>query len=346
MFRVVMIVPTGLGATVGGYAGDAGLVVKYLGGIADQIITHPNVVNAAMFNVLPPNGLYIEGRAIDQFFLEQTGFQPVSANRIGIVIDRRCEPYLPIITNAVNATAVSTGCRIAGYTLTSEAVELAFTRTDYGWSGRVENLNTLLEAGRSCIDAGATALAVLTWMDILSQEQIDAYWQGGGPDPIGALEALISHALVKELGVPVAHSPIFAPSLVDQVLDPRVAAEEIGTTYLPCILMGLSRAPSFVPYDCSAFGLDDISALVVPAGACGGIPMLVAAEKGIPVIAVRENRTVIDVGFADLGWEGEHLYSVDNYWEAAGLLLALKQGLEPKLLRRPLEGCFIPFPQS
>lgn len=343
MFRVVFIVPTGIGAAVGGFAGDAGVVVRYLGGVCDQILTHPNAVNAAMFNALPANGLYIEGHALDRFFLEKQGFQVGPSQRIGIVIDRRCEPWLPVIENAVNATALSMGCRIAGYTLTEAPVELAFTPTPYGWSGRVENLDTLLAAGKASLKAGATALAVLTWMDLLEQSSVDTYWQGGGTDPIGALEALISHALVHELGVPVAHSPIFAPQVVTERLDPRVAAEEIGTCYLPCILMGLGRAPRFVPYAQSDFGLDGISALVVPAGACGGIPMLVAAERGIPVIAVKENKTVLNIGFAELGWQGEHLYTVDNYWEAAGLLSALRQGLDPSLLRRPLRAPFRPL---
>lgn len=344
MFRVVFIVPTGIGAAVGGYAGDAGVVVKYLGGVCDQIITHPNAVNAAMFNALPANGLYVEGHALDRFFLEELGFQHSPGQRIGLIIDKRCAPWMGVIENAVNATAVSHGCSISGYTLTRQEVELNFQPTAYGWSGRVENAETLIEAGQRCLAAGATALAVLTWMDLLEQSSVDTYWQGSGADPIGALEALISHALVRELGVPVAHSPIFTPQVVHERLDPRVAAEEIGTCYLPCILMGLSRAPRFVPYAHSAFGVDGISALVVPAGACGGLPMLIAAERGIPLIAVRENTSILDVSFAALGWEGSHLYTVDNYWEAGGLLQALKQGLAPELLRRPLRAPFRPIP--
>lgn len=343
MFRLVLIIPTGLGAAVGGYAGDAGIVARCFAGLADELITHPNVVNAAMFNALPANGRYVEGRALDDFFLQRRGFSQVTAktsNRIGIVIDRRCEPWLNVIANAVNATAVSTGCQITGYTLTDEPLELCITPTEQGFRGSLDGLELLLDAGRRCLQEGAEALAVLTWMDLLSPEQIDTYWQGSGPDPIGALEALISHALVAELGVPVAHSPIFEPSIVSTHLDPRVAAEEIGTTYLPCILMGLSRAPRFVPYAESSFKLEDISALIVPAGAEGGIPMLVAAERGIPVIAVRENKTVLNVRLAELGWSGGHLYTAENYWEAAGIVSALKQGIDPHLLRRPLKEPF------
>lgn len=340
MFRIVMLVPTGLGAAIGGYAGDAGIVARYLGGLADQLLTHPNVVNAAMFNPLPANGLYIEGQALNLFFMQQLGFQAVACNRIGLVIDRRCEPLMPVIQNAVQATLVSTGAQLAGYVLTAEPIELSISPSGQAYSGRVENFEHLLSAGRQLLASGAEALAVLTWMDILEQSEIECYWQGGGPDPIGSLEALISHALVQELRVPVAHSPIFEPQLVSQLLDPRVAAEEIGLTYLPCVLMGLSRAPRFVAYEQSDFGLEGISALVVPADACGSIPVLVAAERGIPVIAVQENSTVLSVDFEALGLSGPHLYTVANYWEAAGLLLALRQGLNPQLLRRPLPELF------
>lgn len=343
MFRIVFIVPTGIGASIGGYAGDAGVAVNYLGGLADQILTHPNAVNAAMFNALPGNGLYLEGHALDQFFLGARGFRAGVPQKIGMVIDRRCEPWLPIIENAVNATIVSTGAQFTGYRLTREPVTMSIAPHGQTFRGELAGLELLIEAGRDCLQAGATALAVLTWMDILPQDQIDAYWQGSSADPIGALEAMISHALVAELGVPVAHSPIFEPSIVSERLDPRVAAEEIGTSYLPCILMGLQKAPRYVAYADSDFGLDDISALVIPAGACGGVPMLVAAERGIPVIAVKENETVQNVTFAELGWQGDHLYLVDNLWEAAGLLLALKQGIDPALLRRPLANPFRPL---
>ncbi|MBF2054238.1 MAG: DUF3326 domain-containing protein [Candidatus Sericytochromatia bacterium] len=343
MFRIVFVVPTGVGASVGGFAGDAGLVTAYLGQIADEILTHPNVVNAAGFNALPPNGLYIEGHALNQFFTEQWGFQKVRSNRIGLVIDRRCEPWLDLIANAVNATAMSTGCQISGYTLTDQAVDLQLYPNDWGYTGEVNNLEQLITAGQRCLNAGADALAVLVWFDVLSDSDNPDYFYGQGVDPIGAMEALISHALVAELKVPVAHSPIFTPQIVSQRLDPRVAAEEIGTTYLPCILMGLSRAPRYVPYAEGDFSLKEIDAVLAPRGACGGLPMLVAAQRQIPLLVVGENQSVLPVSPDSLGWSHDQIFEVANYWEAAGLLTALKQGIDPWLLRRPLPIDFKPF---
>ena len=40
----------------------------------------------------------------------------------------------------------------------------------------------------------------------------------------------------------------------------------------------------------------------------------------------------------DLPWADGQLLRVDNYWEAAGVLQAMKAGIAPKSVRRPLEG--------
>ena len=60
-FNTVFIVPTGIGAEVGGHAGDATPAAQLLASCCDQLITHPNVVNASDINELPANALYVEG---------------------------------------------------------------------------------------------------------------------------------------------------------------------------------------------------------------------------------------------------------------------------------------------
>lgn len=345
MFRIAIVIPTGIAAEMGGFAGDAGIVVKYLAGIADTVITHPNVVNAASFNVIPDNAYYVEGFALDQFFAGEWGLQK-SAQRIGIVIDCRCEPYLEIIENAVNATVMSTGMNVIGYTLTDTPLEISLFPGSCGYesySGEVLHLDSLIRAGQKALKKGATALAVLTWMDVLDTGMTENYEQNGGVDPIGAMEAMISHALTAELKVPVAHSPIFAPHLITHRLDPRVAAEEVGTTYLPCILMGLQHAPRIVEPEAGDFSVQEINAIVTPASACGGLSILTALEQGIPIITVKENRTVLNVTLDSMGWSStikQPIYAVNNYWEAAGVLQALKMGFNPQLFRRPVKAPF------
>ena len=44
-YNAVMIVPTGIGASIGGFAGDALPSAKLLSTVVDTLITHPNVMN-------------------------------------------------------------------------------------------------------------------------------------------------------------------------------------------------------------------------------------------------------------------------------------------------------------
>ena len=67
-----------------------------------------------------------------------------------------------------------------------------------------------------------------------------------------------------------------------------------------------------------------------------GLPTLAALEQGIPVIAVRENRSLMRNDLTMLPWAADQLHIVENYWEAAGVMAALKQGLSPGSVRRPL----------
>ena len=60
-FNAVLLVPTGIGAVIGGHAGDAGPVARLMAKACDTLVTHPNVVNASDVNELPENGLYVEG---------------------------------------------------------------------------------------------------------------------------------------------------------------------------------------------------------------------------------------------------------------------------------------------
>ncbi|KAJ1494664.1 hypothetical protein T484DRAFT_1765081 [Baffinella frigidus] len=59
----VLIVPTGVGASIGGFAGDALPVARVLSTVSDTLITHPNVVNGAMLYWPMPNMLYTETEA-------------------------------------------------------------------------------------------------------------------------------------------------------------------------------------------------------------------------------------------------------------------------------------------
>jgi hypothetical protein len=58
-------------------------------------------------------------------------------------------------------------------------------------------------------------------------------------------------------------------------------------------------------------------------------------EQGIPVIAVRENSNIMKNDLGELAWGDGQYFEVDNYLEAAGVMVALRSGISPQLVRRP-----------
>ena len=123
------------------------------------------------------------------------------------------------------------------------------------------------------------------------------------------------------------------------IVDARMAAEAISSTFLQCIFKGLQRSPRILthPMDMSQPGLltvSDVSCLVIPDG-CIGLPVLAALEQGIPVIAVRENKNLMRNDPAFLPWRRGQYIVVDNYLEAAGVMCAMKAGIPPESVRRP-----------
>ena len=100
---------------------------------------------------------------------------------------------------------------------------------------------------------------------------------------------------------------------------PRAAAEELGYTFLPCVLVGLSRAPQFVTNRNDEYNLiwaDQIDALVVPATACGGSATMSFSNSAATIITVTENTTQIEVPPEPLGMKTIRVHS---YLEALGV---------------------------
>jgi hypothetical protein len=80
----------------------------------------------------------------------------------------------------------------------------------------------------------------------------------------------------------------------------------------------------------------DVSCLVIPDG-CLGLPTLAALEQGITVIAVKDNKNIMNNDLTQLPWAAGQFHQVDNYLEAAGMMNAIKAGIAPESVRRPLE---------
>jgi len=303
-FVAACIIPTGVGASIGGFAGDASPYVKLLSKIC-PIITNTNAVNAAVFSGVNDNVYYTEGWSLDEFFRKKIAFRPHKYNKIGVIFDEKIpEKVLNVHINTINAVKSTYGINIIGYEAAGKADEL--------------------------IKKGAEALAAVYYFDV--PENDDDYALNGGVDPIGRREAEISHELSEKYRIPVAHSPAFPESelvIGGKIVDKRAAAEYITPTFLPCVLLGLYNAPHIVGID-EARGaditIDSIKAVVMPHNCLDSPGVWAAIENNIPVIAVEENKTVLNATADTLGIE-KHVIHAKTYYEAAGRVLALKNGI-------------------
>ena len=285
------IVPTGVGASVGGFAGDASRAARKISQKC-ELIVNPNVVNAACFSGINENMLYVEGYSLDRFFKGETCLEHSNNNKIGIIFDKAIKPeVLNVHINTMNAVEVVYGLNIMGYEITEEDVGVDFFVDNSGVSmGNVKNLLTLKNAAKKLINKGAEAIAIVCRFP---DEQGDDYANGVGVDPVGGVEAIISHYISKEFLIPCAHAPAFDNIQVEtDIVDKRCSAEYITPTFLPCILIGLNQAPKLTKTGLSVENLDFV---VVPYNSIGGIPVLEAAKRDIKVYAVKENQTVLDV---------------------------------------------------
>jgi hypothetical protein len=345
-FNAVLLVPTGIGAEIGGHAGDAGPVARLLASVCDTLITHPNVVNAADINELPENALYVEGSVISQLLMGTVGLQKVRANRVMLVIDKH--PDSRISEYAINAASAARAALGLDCPLVVEMFPPIRMQAKYSSSGcavgQVESLERLYEVlyrHRSEYDAVALA-SVIDVPKEFHMEYIQSH--GDMVNPWGGIEAMLTHAISMLFGVPSAHSPMMESmeilNLDVGVVDPRMSAEAVSTSFLHSVLKGLHRSPRIIN-DLAAFRNPgvltavDISCLVIPDG-CIGLPTLAALEQGIPVIAVRENKNNMKNNLSDYPFKRGKLVYVNNYLEAVGIMAAMKAGVAPETVRRPL----------
>ena len=143
--NVVLIVPTGIGAEIGGHAGDANPVAKLIGKCCDKLITHPNVVNASDINEMPDNTLYVEGSILDRFLRGEIRLKEVFYNKILLAVNK---PVIPDTINAVNAARMTIGADIEIMELDTELKMTGFYKNGIA-SGEVEGwLELCQQTGR------------------------------------------------------------------------------------------------------------------------------------------------------------------------------------------------------
>ena len=286
------IVPTGIGASIGGFAGDASPYAKKFNKIS-KLIVNPNVVNAGGFSGIDSNMLYLEGYSLDEFFKGKIELKESSNNKIGIIIDKALpEDVLNVHINTINAVNAVYGIDCTEIEITEEEVGVEFFVNKQGISmGSVKNIETLKKAGENLLKRGCEALAIVCLFD---DETSEDYENGIGVDPIGGVEAIISHYISRELKVPCAHSPAFRDySISSKIVNKKASSEYITPTFLPCILIGLNNAPKLT--NDGNITIENLEYLVMPANALGAIPVFEAIKRNIKVFAIEENVTLLNV---------------------------------------------------
>ncbi len=329
--NVVMIIPTGIGCEIGGHAGDATPAARLLGSVCDKLVLHPNVVNASDINEMP-DCLYVEGSILDRFLQGHIELQEVKNNRILVAVNT---PVLPETVNAVSATRATLGIDAKIIELKTPLRMVGERYTDGKAGGTVYGVEELV---RQVKQYDYDALAIASLIEV-PRSVAKRYWKEGGVNPWGGIEAIASKMIAGKINKPVAHAPIQPPEVKDEchnnewdfVCDPRMAAEIISECFLHCVLKGLHKAPRISRFHNDlGMGLNvkDIDVMVSPV--CWDIPHNACLGENIPIIMVRENRTIYNGDYKGVIW-------VENYLEAAGVISAMREGVCLSSLRRPLK---------
>jgi len=324
--NIVMIIPTGIGAEIGGHAGDGSPAAKLIASLCDNLITHPNVLNASDINEMTENTLYVEGSILDRFLNGSIFLEKVSLNKILVAVNK---PVLKEIINSVSAARATIGADIKIMEL--EIPLKMIGRIENGIAtGVVEGWEDLVYQSQK---HNFDALAISSPIYVERETKLN-YFHNGGINPWGGVEAMASRLIASKLNKPVAHSPV--DDLGDDtemkdlhenlIVDPRIAAEMVSVCYLHSVLKGLHRAPKISGRGIS---VNDVSFLITPIN-CVGPPHEACMKNGIPIIAVKENKTCLNDKMPD------DFIIAENYLEAAGIVACAKAGIQPSSVRRPL----------
>lgn len=322
--NIVFIVPTGVGAEIGGHAGDATPAARLIGSVCDRIILHPNVVNASDINEMPPNAFYVDGHMLDGFLAGDFGLQPVTANRILVAINPR--ENNSHIVNAVSASRSTLGVNAEIIVLKERLILYAEIDSRGCATGTVTGTNALIEQVRHY---SFDALAIVTEIDV-PRKVAYAYFKQGGVNPWGAVESIACKPISQALRKPVAHAPIDSGTFDDvkMVCDARMSAEFVSVAYLFCVIKGLHRAPQRIYSRNCGLWSHEIDLLISPDMEYG-YPHDTCRRNDIPIMVVEENATILPRALKpDI--------RVANYHEAAGVVACIANGIHPNSVRRPL----------
>ena len=346
-WTVVSLIPTGIRAEVGGFAGDATPSTNLLATACDRLITNPNAVTASDLYCAVKNVSYLEGNLINRFMLGQLDLGIGEHRKVGLVVEEAVDPaFERNVLNAVNAMRTVAGIEVDPVVFTGR-IQTQSVFAEHGHaSGKYGDMNALLDALDAAYDGGARAVGVVSSIDV-PQPVREAYYNNELiPNPWGSAEAILTHTATSYFATTAAHSPLLLEeehTMFGTLGDPRDGAELISSAFLCSMVQGLATSPSLIPANTpirngeNRISAEHVRAIVMPETAVGNIPFFSALDRNIPVILVR-NPTTGQVTPERLGLlgQGHPLYIVENYLEAAGLLMALRNGIAPAALYRPI----------
>lgn len=323
--NVVFIVPTGIGAEIGGHSGDATPSAKLIASLCDKLFIHPNIVNAADINEMTENMLYVEGSILDRFLEGQIGLEEVYSNKMLLIVN---SPVKPEIVNAVSGARATIGADIEILELKTP-IKMIASVIDGKASGEIYGSD---EAIQQLSQYNFDVLVVNTPIETNDDDVEDYLTRDGGTNIWGGVEAKLSKLMSEKLNKPVIHSPVENSEVFktfNDIVDARKAAEIVSICYLHCCLKGGHIAPKISLKD-NAYWNTDIDFLISPINVIGR-PHLACLKLGIPIIAVKENKTVLKDNMPN------SVIIAENYLEVAGIISAKKAGVTISSTRRPLE---------
>ena len=316
-----MVVPTGIGCAIGGFAGDALPSARLLAAASGCLITHPNVMNGAALYWRDPRIHYVEGYGLITCSGAESQSCPASNHWPAARCRYRCGAGPATDSGGGGVSRHPWPGDRAGGDHRSTAGCLPSGGSGAGWGVWVSR----------CVARAASSrpepqpLPVARFLEDAASDDLAAIAPAVASIPAGA--AVISH-LPRHLQIPCAHALALALLVLDPYLIP-VLREELGYTFLACVCG--SVAP-----DRGGGGRQHSGG---PAR-CRWLPLALGGRGGAGLSGAQGAAdcggqwSVLQVTAQTLGLSGGVLPAA-SHAEAAGLVLALREGISPAALQWP-----------